>query len=428
MIRIDECKDKILSSEMEKRFLELYMDPSLLSYEKERYIRAIDRFRELYGEEQIVIFSAPGRTEVMGNHTDHQHGEVIAASINRDAIAVVHPTGDNTIRITSGDFPQIEVDLQDLSPCPGKENGTKSIIKGVVRGFVDRGYRVGGFCAYATSDVLIGAGLSSSASFETLIGTILSGLFNEACVSSEEIAVIGQYAENVYFGKPCGLMDQMACSVGGLIHVDFQNPEKAGVERIDFDLCSVGYSLCITDTKSSHHDLTSEYAAIPREMKEIAGFFNREYLLGTSIQELIVHSSELRERFGDRAFLRAIHFVKENDRVRCGVEALKREDVGAFLEQVRLSGKSSAEVLQNVYVSSDVTHQNVSVALAVSDAVLDPKTSAHRVHGGGFAGTIQAFLRNEDVSSYKEVMDSVFGHDACQVLKIRLIGGTRVVG
>ncbi|MBR5973591.1 MAG: galactokinase [Clostridiales bacterium] len=428
MICIDECKDMIFSTEVETKFLEIYMDPALLSYERERYIRAIERYREIYGEDQIEIFSAPGRTEVMGNHTDHQHGEVIAASINRDAIAVAHPTGDEIIRITSGDFPQVEVDLRELSPFPGKENGTKSIIKGVVKGCLDRGYKVGGFCAYVTSDVLIGAGLSSSAAFETLIGTILSGLFNDESVPAEEIAMIGQYAENVYFGKPCGLMDQMACSVGGLIHIDFKDPEKAAVERLDFDLCTAGYSLCITDTKSSHNDLTAEYAAIPREMKEIAGFFGREFLLGTTVQELIVHSSELRGRYGDRAFLRAIHFVMENERVGRAVEALHNKNVSAFLEEVRQSGKSSAEVLQNVYVSSDVIHQNVSVALAVSGAVLDPQTSAYRVHGGGFAGTIQAFLKNEDVSSYKETMDSVFGRDACQILKIRLTGGTKAVG
>ncbi len=427
MINIDECKRTLLSGEMDGRLLELYIDPSLLSYERERYVRALDRFSALYGEKEIVLFSAPGRSEVMGNHTDHQHGEIIAASINRDAIAVVHPTDEPVIRITSGDFPETVVNIGKLDPVPDLDDGTTSIVKGVVNGFRQRGYLVGGFTAYVTSDVLIGAGLSSSAAFETLIGTILSGLFNEEKVPTEEIAVIGQYAENVYFGKPCGLMDQMACSVGGLIHVDFQDPEKAAVEKIDFDLSSVGYSLCITDTKSSHDDLTAEYAAIPLEMKEVAGFFGRSYLLGTTLEELLQHASELRERFGDRAFLRALHFVKENDRVRDAVKALESRDVSAFLEEVALSGKSSFEVLQNVYVASDVKHQNVSVALAVSAAVLDPKTSAHRVHGGGFAGTIQAFVRDEDVPSYKKTMDRVFGDDSCQVLKIRKSGGTKVM-
>ena len=428
MLSLNECKRRILSGEADEKLLSLYLDPSLLSYEKERYIEALDLFAGLYGDGDIAVFSAPGRTEVMGNHTDHQHGEIIAASINRDAIAIARPSDDSTIRVKSGDFPEIVLDIKDLTPDPGSENGTKSIIKGVVKGFLEHGYQVGGMNVYSTSDVLIGAGLSSSAAFETLIGTILSGLFNEEKVPATEIAVIGQYAENVFFGKPCGLMDQMACSVGGLIHVDFADPKEAKVEKIGFDLSSYGYSLCITDTKSSHDDLTSEYAAIPQEMKSIASFFGKEYLLGVSLEDLIRNAAALREKCGDRAYLRAVHFVKENERVRKGVEAFKEQNVKVFLEQVTLSGKSSFEFLQNVYVSSDITHQNVSVALALSDAVLDPKTSADRVHGGGFAGTIQAFLKNEDVASYKKTMDSVFGEGACQALKIRLCGGIKVFG
>lgn len=428
MISISECKKFILSEEADLKLADLYIDPQIFPYQKERYTKAIDRFVELYGDKEIALFSAPGRSEVMGNHTDHQHGEVIAASINLDAIAVVHPTEDEVIRITSGDFEEIVLNIGELVPCPGKENGTRSIIKGVVQGFLDRNYHVGGLEAYITSDVLIGAGLSSSAAFEVLIGTILSGLFNEGKVSSEEIAVIGQLAENVYFGKPCGLMDQMACSVGGLIHVDFADPEHSTVEKIDFDLSPYGYSLCITDTKSSHDDLTEEYAAIPSEMKEVAGFFGREYLLGTTLEELVRNAPELREKFGDRAYLRAIHFVTENERVKKGVQALKEKKVESFLRQIRLSGRSSFETLQNVYVSSDVRHQNVSVALALSNAVLDPEKSAERVHGGGFAGTIQAFVPDEEVAKYRETMDHVFGKDACRALKIRLKGGIRVIG
>ena len=428
MISVSECKKYILSEGSDPKLMDLYMDAHALPDQKERYAKAIDRFVDLYGDKEIAIFSAPGRSEVMGNHTDHQHGEIVAASINLDAIAIVHPTDEEVIKITSGDFEEIVLDAEELAPCPGEENGTKSIIKGVVRGFLDREYQIGGLEAYITSDVLIGAGLSSSAAFEVLIGTILSELFNEGKVSAEEIAVIGQFAENVYFGKPCGLMDQMACSVGGLIHVDFADPQHAVVEKIDFDLSAYGYSLCITDTQSSHDDLTEEYAAIPSEMKSVAGFFGREYLLGTTLEELIRNASELRTRSGDRAYLRALHFVTENERVKKGVQALKDKDLESFLRQVRLSGRSSFETLQNVYVSSDVRHQNVSVALALSDAILDPVRSADRVHGGGFAGTIQAFVPDEDVEAYQETMDLVFGKDACKALKIRLTGGTRVIG
>ena len=300
------------------------------------------------------------------------------------------------------------------------------MIKGVVSGFLNRKFQVGGFKAYVTSDVLIGAGLSSSAAFETLIGTILSGLYNNMSVSAIDIAIIGQYAENIYFGKPCGLMDQMACSVGNLVYIDFENTSKPVVEKVEFDMEKYGYSLCITDTKGSHADLTDEYAAVLKEMKQVAKHFGKEVLRGITAQDIIREIQALRSEFGDRSVLRALHFVSENDRVTCEVEALKTGDFVGFLNLVKASGDSSYKYLQNVYSNSDVNNQNISVALATSDVVLQ-NNGVSRVHGGGFAGTIQAFVKNEYVDEYKKNMNLVFGKGACSDLKIRKYGGIQVV-
>ena len=426
MMTINSLKKKINSDAFDERFLDLYADENMIAYEKERYIKAIDRFAEIYGDEKVLIFSAPGRSEVMGNHTDHQQGEILAASVNLDAIAIVHPTKERVVKVTSDGYKEIVVDLKDLKHRSGEKGGTKALVKGVLKGFEYKNYKIGGFEAYVTSDVIIGAGLSSSASFETLMGTILSYLYNKGEVSAIDIAIIGQFAENIYFGKPCGLMDQMACSVGNLVHVDFADPDDPKVEKIDFDLSANGYSLCITDTKGSHADLTDEYAAIPREMKEVAGYFGRKVLLGVTREDILQNLAPLRAKFGDRAVLRALHFIMENERVQRGTAALKKGNVPKFLTEVRASGKSSFEYLQNVYTSSDVRHQNISVALALSDTVLDENNGASRVHGGGFAGTIQAFVKNKDVAKYKETMECAFGKDACHVLKIRKYGGVQV--
>jgi len=260
---------------LDERILDIYVDATKLKYHKERYIRAIELFETHYGAGEAEIFSAPGRSEVGGNHTDHQHGEVLAASINLDTIGIVRKTEDYQIRMISDDYDEVIISLDDIGIKDEEKETTAALIKGVVAGFMERGYSVGGFCAYATSDVLIGAGLSSSAAFETLIGTILAGLYNDMTISAIEIAIIGQYAENVYFGKPCGLMDQMACSVGNLVHIDFQDPKKPEVEKLEFNMSEHGYSLCITDTKGSHADLTDEYAAVPQEMKKVANHFER---------------------------------------------------------------------------------------------------------------------------------------------------------
>ena len=320
----------------------------------------------------------------------------------------------------------ITISLDDIAKKEEEEGTTTALIKGVLAGLKDRGNAIGGFDAYITSDVLIGAGLSSSAAFETIIGTIVSGLYNDMKVSAVDIAIIGQYAENVYFGKPCGLMDQMACSVGSLVHIDFADKENPIIDPVAFDFAKYGYSLCITDTKGSHADLTHEYAAVPAEMRAAAAVLGKEVLHGTTLEDLLNNADEIREKAGDRAFLRALHFVTENVRVQNAVASLRAEDFDGFLKMIKASGDSSYKYLQNVYTNQDVQHQNVSIALGVSDAILG-SNGVCRVHGGGFAGTIQAFVKNEAVKEYKETLDKVFGKNACAVLKIRKYGGMKVL-
>ena len=417
---------KIQSKEWDSKLLDIYVDNKVLDYQKNRYVEAIRKFEKLYGPGEVRIFSAPGRSEVGGNHTDHQHGTVLAASINLDSIGIVRETNDNMIRLVSDEYPEIVISLEDIMLKQKEKETTTALIKGVVAGFLNRQYKVGGFSAYVTSDVLIGAGLSSSAAFETLIGTILSGLYNNMSVSAIEIAIIGQYAENVYFGKPCGLMDQMACSVGNLVYIDFENPSKPIVEKVEFDMEQYGYSLCITDTKGSHADLTDEYAAVPKEMKLVAKHFEQDVLRGITTKDILKDIAVLRSKFGDRSVLRALHFVNENERVGKEVSALKNGNFEQFLRYVKESGDSSYKYLQNVYANSDISCQNVSIALATSDVTLG-ENGVSRVHGGGFAGTIQAFVKNSHVDEYKRNMDLVFGEGACNDLKIRKYGGIEVI-
>lgn len=417
---------KIQSKEWDSKLLDIYVDDKLLDYQKNRYVEAIRKFEKLYGPGEVRIFSAPGRSEVGGNHTDHQHGTVLAASINLDSIGIVRATNDNVIRLVSDEYLEIVISLEDIMLKQREKETTTALIKGVVAGFLNRQYKVGGFSAYVTSDVLIGAGLSSSAAFETLIGTILSGLYNNMSVSAIDIAIIGQYAENIYFGKPCGLMDQMACSVGNLVYIDFENPSKPVVEKVEFDMEQYGYSLCITDTKGSHADLTDEYAAVPKEMKLVAKHFEQDVLRGITTKDILKDIAVLRSKFGDRSILRALHFVNENERVGKEVSALKNGNFEQFLHYVKESGDSSYKYLQNVYANSDVSCQNVSIALATSDVTLG-ENGVSRVHGGGFAGTIQAFVKNSHVVEYKRNMDLVFGEGACNDLKIRKYGGIEVI-
>ena len=405
---------------------DIYVDETKLDYIKKRYISALKNYKILYGEAEVSVFSAPGRSEIGGNHTDHQHGEVLAASINKDCIAVVSKTDNNQVMVVSDGYKLIDFKLDNLELQEQEKGTTISLIKGVLAGIKERGYQIGGFSAYITSDVLIGAGLSSSAAFEVLIGTVVSYIYNDKAISPIEIAIIGQFAENVYFGKPCGLMDQMASSVGNLVHIDFNDPKAPVVEKVAFDFDKQGYSLCITDTKGSHADLTHEYAAVPAEMKAVAAMFGKGVLREISMNELVSRIGEVREKLGDRAVLRAIHFLNENARVEKQVAALKALNLAEFLKLIKESGDSSYKYLQNVYTNQDVEHQNVSVALAMSDIFLDEQ-GVSRVHGGGFAGTIQAFVANDKAAEYKANMERVFGEGSCEILKVRKYGGMQVL-
>ena len=415
----------IENGDFDEKLIDVYVDVEQLDYQKKRYINTIAKFEEHYGAGDVQIFSAPGRSEIGGNHTDHQHGKVLACAINRDAIGVVKPI-DGEIRLISDGSEEFVVDITDLGIKEEEKGTTMALIKGVAAGFQERNYKVGGFQAYITSDVLIGSGVSSSAAFETLIGSILSGLYNDMSISSTDIAIIGQYAENVYFGKPCGLMDQMACATGSLVYIDFKDPKNPVVERIPFDMEGYGYSLCITDTKGSHADLTDEYAAVPEEMKRVARFFGKEVLVDVSFDELLANMTEVREKTSDRCVLRALHFLAENKRVEKEVAALKEANLADFFATVKASGDSSYKYLQNVYSVKDVHQQNVSLALAVSEAVLGGN-GVCRVHGGGFAGTIQAFVKNEAVKEYQGYMNQIYGAGSCSVFKIRNYGGLLVL-
>ncbi|MBP5181072.1 MAG: galactokinase [Clostridiales bacterium] len=408
-------------------FEDIYIDSAWAAKQPERYSDAVKVFESKFGNEGgIEVYSAPGRTEVGGNHTDHQHGEVLAASINRDAIAVVRRSSSPAVRIVSGTYPMFTVKLDDLALKENEKGKASALIRGVLSYLSSHGFKIGGFDAYVTSDVLIGAGLSSSAAFEVLIGTVISGLYNDMKIDAVTIAKAGQYAENDYFGKPCGLMDQMACSVGNMVRIDFKFPDNPEVERVDFDFARTGYSLCITDTKGSHSDLTSEYAAVPSEMRKVASILGHDTLRPVTLEDVLNNITALREQAGDRAVLRAIHFIEETKRAGLEARALQQGDLFEFLKLVRKSGDSSFKYLQNVYTNSDVSHQNVSIALAVSDSILGNDEVA-RVHGGGFAGTIQAFVHNENAEHYRDVMDSIFGEGSCQLLKIRKYGGIRVI-
>ena len=341
-------------------------------------------------------------------------------------LAVVIRTDDNVIRYASKGFEVAPVDISDLSIHPEEANTTESLIRGTAAGFVKAGYKAGGFCAYAESDVLPGSGMSSSAAFEVLLGTILNELYNDGSISPEFVAKNGQYAENVYFMKPCGLLDQMACSVGSFAAMDFADPANPVVEKVDFDPASYGYDLILTDCKASHAELSHEYAAIPLEMKQVAALLGQDVLGRCTMDELAAHTAEIREKCGDRAFLRAYHFLNETIRAKKEADVLRNKDIAAFLELVKESGRSSWMYLQNVNVNGDDKNQSLGVGLALSELVIGDN-GAWRVHGGGFAGTIQAFVRHEDRDRYIRTMSAVFGDDACYILKIRGCGGIRII-
>ncbi|MBQ1538181.1 MAG: galactokinase [Ruminococcus sp.] len=392
----------------------------------ERYSAAAAEFETMFGQPAQRFFSAPGRTEVGGNHTDHNNGCVLAAGVSLDVIAAVIPTDDGIIHIKSQGFPMDTIDTADTDIKDDEENTSAALIRGVVADFKRRGYKVGGFSAYTTSNVLKGSGLSSSAAFEVLVGTILSGLYNDFSVTPVEIAQISQFAENIYFGKPSGLMDQMASSVGSFITIDFKDPSKPVIEAIDFDFAKSGHRLCIIDTKGDHADLTPEYAAIPSEMRSVAQFFGKNVLREITREDVMSNISALREKVGDRAVLRALHFFSDSERVGKEAAALRSRDFKKFLSLINESGDSSYKYLQNIYPASAPADQGLATALYLASDILDGE-GACRVHGGGFAGTIQAFVPEEKLSVFKRRMEEVFGEGSCYVLSIRPFGGTEVI-
>ena len=371
------------------------------------------------------FFSAPGRTEISGNHTDHQHGCVLAAAVNLVTVAEVTLNHFGLIRVQSEGYPVVEVDLNDLSVHEEEKNTTASLIRGVAAAFSQRGAQLEGFDARVRSSVLPGSGLSSSAAFEVLIGTICNELFFDKRLSAVEIAQVGQYAENVYFGKPCGLMDQTASSVGGMVFIDFENPDSPVVERIDFDFSAAGHALCIIDSGADHADLTEEYAAIPGELKDVCTFFGKEVLRDIPEADFFAALPELRHRVPDRAILRAVHFYQENKRVQRQAQALREGDFDTFLRLVSESGRSSWMYLQNITPAGAIQHQDVAVALALCDTLLQGR-GAFRVHGGGFAGTVQAFVPMDMLDAFKSGIERVLGEGKCHVLSIRPQGGIRV--
>ena len=371
-------------------------------------------------------FSAPGRTEIGGNHTDHQRGRVLAGAVNLDTVAAVRLNGTDTIRIMSKGYPMSVVNVTELTPVESEINSTPALIRGVVARFVEMGCKVEGFDAYCESTVLPGSGLSSSAAYEVLIGTIVNHLFFGGKVSQPEIAMIGQYAENVFFGKPCGLMDQTASAVGNLVTIDFFTAGKPVIEPVDFDFGACGHALCIIDSGADHADLTDEYAAVPGEMKAVAAFLGKEVL--TEIDEAAFFAAipEIRKACGDRAVMRAIHFYQENARVPQQVAALRAGDFDEFLSLVKQSGYSSYMYLQNVIPAGYKAHQDVAVALALCEHYLAGR-GAYRVHGGGFAGTVQAFVPYDILDSFVAGIDGALGKGACHVLSIRPQGGVPAV-
>ena len=382
-------------------------------------------FSAAFGAAPQRYFSAPGRTEIGGNHTDHQRGRVLAAAVNLDTRAAVALNGTSMIRIQSQGYPLCEVDICDLTPNEAEFNTTPALIRGVAARFVQMGCTVQGFDAYCESTVLPGSGLSSSAAYEVLIGTIINGMFFDGRVSQPEIAQIGQYSENVFFGKPCGLMDQMASAVGNLVTIDFLDKENPVIEQVDFDFSSCGHALCIIDSRASHADLTDEYAAIPGELRSVCAHFGKEVLTQIPESEFYAALPALRQECGDRAVMRAFHFYQENARVPHQVAALKEGNFPRFLELVKQSGYSSYMYLQNVVPAGYKQHQDVAIALALCEHYLQGK-GAYRVHGGGFAGTVQAFVPFELLDAFKAGIDEALGEGACHVLSIRPQGGVEM--
>ena len=424
-MKIEQIKSQIEGGKLNPLFEELY-GPEGLNAQQKRWTALAEKHIELYGEQDIRLFSTPGRTELAGNHTDHNRGRVLAGSINLDTIAAVSLTGDSTVIIDSEGYPAVKVDISDLSVHKEEEGLTEALVRGIAARFKDLGYEIGGFRANTTSSVLKGSGLSSSAALEVLVGTIFGTVFNGNMVTSTEIARIGQYSENNYFGKPCGLMDQVACANGGIVAIDFKETEKPVITPVVYNFNRAGYSLMVVDTGGNHADLTPEYAAIPTEMKALAAALGGEVCRDVEEKKMISSIKELREKTGDRAILRAIHFYNENKKVDRMVASLRDNDVASYLDNVNRSGHSSFCYLQNVYPGKEPQEQGISLALALTEDFLDGE-GACRVHGGGFAGTIQVYIPNEKASEYISYMEGFFGEGTVTPLRIRPLSSMQIL-
>lgn len=418
-----EVKANIENGKYDKDFLMLYGETEKA---RARYIEACDEFEKLYiNTDNIRIFSAPGRTEVGGNHTDHQHGSVVAGGVDMDVIAIVGTNDDNVIRIKSKGYDMDVVNVGEFDIREKEKGRAISLIRGVCKKFDELGYKIGGFNAYTTSNVLKGSGLSSSAAFEVLLGNVVNGLYADKALPAIELAKIGQYAEREYFGKPCGLLDQMASSLGGFTYADFNNPAEPITETINLDIRDYGYTLCVVDTGGNHANLTQDYADITIECKQISNALGVEFLRDADVDKFYANMAALRKEFGERAVLRAFHFFNEQERVLKQREALLKGDFKAFLKLVNESGQSSFDYLQNLYSTTAVKEQGLSLAIALTKQFLGEE-GACRVHGGGFAGTIQCYIPTEKLDVYKQMIEAVYGEGSCSVLSIRPVGGYEI--
>ena len=427
MLKKEEVITKLQNGNLDDAIKELYVTDDA-ACQRERYMSVINGYADIFGDtEELALFSAPGRTEIGGNHTDHQHGCIIAGSVNLDVIAAVSFNNENIVRIKSKGYPMDEVSLDDLEIHKEEYDKAISLIRGVLKKISSMGYEIKGFNAYTESNVMKGSGLSSSAAFEVLIGTIVNNLCANNEISPVEIAKIGQFAENVYYNKPSGLLDQMASSVGAVVAVDFKDNDAPVVRKVDFNLSDYDHSLCIIDSGADHADLTHEYAAVTEEMRLVSEFFGKKFLRDVSKSDFMANLKDIRKSVNnDRAILRAIHYFNDSDRAVAETEAVENGDFAEFCKLNRESGRSSFMYLQNVYASSMPKSQAVSLTLALCDEILGDKGS-FRVHGGGFAGTVQAFVPNDMVDEFKSKIEAVLGEGMCHILSIRPVGGYRLI-
>jgi galactokinase len=424
---ITQLIHQLRSGQADRVLTRLYGNkPGVLQRQSERYLKALERFQALFPEQQeAFLFTSPGRTEVGGNHTDHNAGRVLAAAVDLDIIGVIAPNDKNIIRIQSEGYSTDHVDLQELAPAASEKYTSAALARGVCARMRELGYRIGGFDGYATSTVPKGAGLSSSAAYEVLVAVIQNELYNQGQINPVLMAQISQYAENNFFGKPCGLMDQTTCAVGGFVTIDFKDFANPIVRKVEFDFANSGFSMVIVDTGGNHADLNEDYAALEHEMKEVARAFGGKVLRDFSVTKVLENMAYLRTKVNDRAVLRALHFYGDDQRVVDQVAALENKDFAAFLQMVIDSGNSSWMLCQNCYSHTNIAHQGITVALAVTEKHLAGK-GAWRVHGGGFAGTIQVFIPNDLLAGYVKEMNAIFGPTACTELMIRPEGAIRL--